>query len=156
MELRKDIRCEIIVADNGSTDKSAELAAAAGARVVPVKERGYGAALKGGFAAAEFEYLAFADADGSYPINLLPELYDAALNSNADMVISSRMNGAKIEEGAMPFLHRYLGTPVLTGLINLFFHGHLSDCNSGFRLMKKTAMKTGILNRTAWNLPVNC
>ena len=139
MEQRKDISYEIIVADNGSTDSSASIATAAGARVVPVKERGYGAALKGGFAAAEYDYLAFADADGSYPINLLPDLYDAALSSNADMVISSRMNGAKIEKDAMPFLHRYLGTPVLTGLINLFFHGHLSDCNSGFRLMKKSS-----------------
>lgn len=139
MEPRKDIPYEIIVADNGSTDASAAIASAAGARVVPVKERGYGAALKGGFAASRYDYLAFADADGSYPLNLLPELYDAAVENDADMVVSSRMNGAKIEPGAMPFLHRYLGTPILTFLINLFFHGHLSDCNSGFRLMKKTS-----------------
>lgn len=139
LDSRKDISYEIIVADNGSTDKSAEIAAAAGARVVPVKDRGYGAALKGGFAAAEFDYLAFADADGSYPLNKLPEMFDAAQKNDADMVIASRLNGGKIEEGAMPFLHRYLGTPVLTALINLLFRGKLSDCNSGFRLMKKSS-----------------
>ena len=148
MAQRKDIEYEIIVADNGSTDASAEIASAAGARVVPVRERGYGAALKGGFSASRYEYLAFADADGSYPLNLLPELYDAAIENDADMVVSSRMNGAKIEPGAMPFLHRYLGTPILTWLINLFFHGHLSDCNSGFRHMKKSSYDQ-------WNLQSN-
>lgn len=129
---------EIIVADNGSTDRSRELAEELGARVVPVAERGYGAALRGGITAAQAELVAFADADGSYRLEDLPLLLNEALASGADMVIASRLNG-KIEPGAMPPLHRYLGTPVLTFLINLLFRGHLSDCNSGFRLLRREA-----------------
>lgn len=148
MDLRKDISYEIIVADNGSTDKSVSIALESGARSVPVSQRGYGAALQGGFAAAKYDYIAFADADGSYPLQKLPEMYDEAVRCNADMVIASRLNGGEIEKGAMPFLHRYLGTPVLTALINLLFHGKLTDCNSGFRLMKKSSYES-------WNPEAN-
>lgn len=143
---REDISYEIIVADNGSTDNSRTIATESGARVVPVKKRGYGAALKGGFAAANMDYIAFADADGSYPLNKLPEMFDTALREDADMVIASRMNGGTIEPEAMPYLHRYLGTPVLTLLINLLFHGRLTDCNSGFRLIKKSSYEQWIPN----------
>ncbi len=143
---RPDISYEIIVADNGSTDETAAIASAAGARVVSVGIKGYGAALKGGFAAAEFDYIAFADADGSYPLNKIPEMYDAAVKEDVDMVIASRMSGGKIEKGAMPFLHRYLGTPVLTALINILFFGKLTDCNSGFRLIKKKRYQTWTLD----------
>lgn len=149
LDAKKDLcKYEIIVADNGSTDNSAKIATEAGARVVPVKEKGYGAALKGGFAAAEMDYIAFADADGSYPLNKLPEMLEIAVKEDSDMVISSRMNGAEIEKGAMPFLHRHLGTPVLTALINLLFRGKLTDCNSGFRLMKKSSYQN-------WKLEAN-
>ncbi len=135
------ISYEIIVADNGSTDRSVALAEAAGACVVPATKRGYGEALKAGFAAAKGTYVAFADIDGSYPLSYLPQMYQTIAAEDADMVIASRMTG-KIEDGAMPFLHRYVGTPVLTKFINLFFNGTLSDCNSGFRIFKKSAYET--------------
>ncbi len=132
---------EIVVADNGSTDRSAELARGAGARVVPVSERGYGAALRGGIAAAQGVYVMFADADTTYLYEDALPLYQKAVEENADMAIASRMRGT-IEPGAMPPLHRWLGTPVLTTLINILFRGRLSDCNSGFRCLKKSAYET--------------
>ncbi len=132
---------EIVVADNGSTDRSAEIARAEGARVVPVPRRGYGAALRGGIEAAEGTYVMFADADSTYLYEHALPLYDKAIEADADMAIASRMKGV-IEEGAMPPLHRWLGTPVLTGLINGLFRGRLSDCNSGFRCIRKSAYET--------------
>jgi glycosyltransferase involved in cell wall biosynthesis len=138
---------EIVVADNGSTDRSRELAEELGARVVPVAERGYGAALRGGIAAARAERVAFADADGSYRLEDIAQLLEKSLATDADMVIASRLQG-EIEPGAMPPLHRYLGTPVLTFLINLLFRGKLSDCNSGFRLLKRDAFKTWQIRST--------
>lgn len=135
------LKYEIVVADNGSTDDSRQIATARGARVVPVPQRGYGAALRGGIEAAEGKYVMFADADGTYFYENSLELYKTTSKADADMGIASRMKGV-IEPGAMPTLHRILGTPVLTGLINLLFKGKLSDCNSGFRCLKKTAYKT--------------
>ncbi len=135
------LKYEIVIGDNGSTDDSRQIAEARGARVVPVPERGYGAALRGGIAAAEGKYVMFADADGTYFYEHALELYRATSKADTDMGIASRMRGT-IEPGAMPTLHRILGTPVLTGLINLLFKGKLSDCNSGFRCLKKTAYET--------------
>ena len=136
-----DINYEIVVSDNGSSDKSVEIARAHGARVVVAKQKGYGEALKNGFSHAKGKYIAFADIDGSYPLNFLPQMYRKIISENADMVIASRMTGV-IEKGAMPVLHQKLGTPVLTFLINLFFGGHLSDCNSGFRIMNKKSYES--------------
>ena len=113
-----DINYEIIVSDNGSTDRSIEIAKTLGARVVYADKRGYGEALKKGFAEAKGKFIAFADIDGSYPLSFLPEMYKKIVEEDADMVVASRMKGI-VEKGAMPFLHRYLGTPVLTKLINL-------------------------------------
>lgn len=129
---------EILVADNGSTDASVEIAEAGGSRVIHVSQRGYGAALRGGMNAARGEYVAFADADGSYRIADLGRMWQLAITGKADLVIASRMTGP-VDAGAMPILHRFLGTPVLTALINILFGGHLSDCNSGFRLLRKTS-----------------
>ena len=140
----KTIQYEILVADNGSTDQSAQIAKSFGARVVSVPERGYGAALTGGINAAKGEYVIFADADGSYRLSDTIKLYKSTIIKTADMGIASRMNGT-IEKNAMPFLHRYLGTPILTLLINFFFNGKLSDCNSGFRCIKKEAF-------ASWNI----
>ncbi|GEP42164.1 glycosyl transferase [Brevifollis gellanilyticus] len=141
LEVDPALNYEIVVADNGSTDDSRQIATAHGARVVPVPQRGYGAALRGGIEAAEGKYVMFADADGTYFYENSLELYKTTAKADADMGIASRMKGV-IEPGAMPTLHRVLGTPVLTGLINLLFKGKLSDCNSGFRCLKKTAYKT--------------
>lgn len=127
---------EIIVADNGSTDRSREIAAAAGCRVVAVPVRGYGAALKAGIEAAVSPFVIFADSDATYLYEHAAPLYRAAIEGGADMAIASRMIG-EIEPGAMPPLHRHLGTPVLTALINLLFRGRLTDCNSGFRCVRK-------------------
>lgn len=136
-----EVEYEIVVADNGSTDRSAELAREAGARVVPVSERGYGAALRGGIGAAGGRYVMFADADTTYLYEDALALYRKAVEVDADMAIASRMRGT-IEPGAMPPLHRWLGTPVLTSLINVLFKGSLSDCNSGFRCLRKSAYET--------------
>lgn len=130
------LKYEVIVADNGSTDRSREVAVECGARVVPVKDRGYGAALKGGIMAAEGKHVLFADSDGTYLYEDALRLYQETVAADADLGIASRLSGT-IKDGAMPWLHRYLGTPVLTKLINLLFHGNLSDCNSGFRCLKK-------------------
>jgi glycosyltransferase involved in cell wall biosynthesis len=132
------ITYEIVVADNGSTDLSRDIALKLGCEVVPVAVRGYGAALRGGILAAKGTYVMFADCDDTYLYQDAPALYRAAVASCADMSIASRMNGV-IETGAMPSLHRYLGTPVLTWLINILFCGSLSDCNSGFRCVRREA-----------------
>ena len=130
--------CEIIVADNGSTDRSIQIAHHLGCRVVNVPVRGYGAALRAGIEAAQGEYVAFADSDGTYFYEHAAPLYLISRKHDADMAIASRLKGV-IEPGAMPQLHRWLGTPVLTGLINALFRGKLSDCNSGFRCVRKSS-----------------
>lgn len=132
-----EVPFEIVVADNGSTDRSREIAVEEGCRVVPVAARGYGAALRGGIEAAYGEYVMFADSDMTYMYEHAAPLYEAAKKHDAGMAIASRMIG-EIEPGAMPTLHRTLGTPVLTGLINRLFDGKLTDCNSGFRCVRKT------------------
>src|SRR5439155_4509397 len=135
---------EVVVADNGSTDGSAELARAMGARVVAALERGYGAALQTGFAAARTAYIVYADADLTYDFSEGPRLVTALRDSKADMVVGTRLQG-HIEPGAMPGLHRYLGTPILTAMINLLFGSKLTDCNSGFRAFRRDRL-------TAWNV----
>lgn len=130
---------EIIVADNGSTDTSTAIAEREGARVVDVARRGYGFALIAGFTAARGEYLIMGDADGTYDFREAIA-FIADLRNGADIVMGSRLRG-HIEEGAMPPLHRYLGTPVLTRLIRTFFGVPITDCNCGMRALKKTAFE---------------
>lgn len=131
-----DVRYEIVVADNGSTDRSLEIASGLGCRIVNVPLRGYGAALRGGIEAAAGEFVMFADSDDTYLYEHAYALFAKAKAERAGMAIASRMIG-EIQDGAMPPLHRHLGTPVLTGLINLLFRGSLTDCNSGFRCVRK-------------------
>lgn len=131
---------EVIVADNGSTDRSIEIATQLGARVVPVSKRGYGFALIAGMTAAQGEYLIMGDADGTYDFREAIA-FIADLKNGADLVMGSRLRG-NIEEGAMPPLHRYLGTPVLSRLIRGFFRVPISDCNCGMRALKKSAFLT--------------
>src|SRR5271166_5935997 len=109
---------EVVVADNDSEDDSARLAEQAGARVVVERRRGYGSAYLAGFAASRGRYIVMADADLTYDFAEIPR-FVAALEEGAEMVIGDRMDS--IHPGAMPWLHRYVGNPVLTGLLNLFF-----------------------------------
>lgn len=122
---------EIVVADNGSTDGSQDIAASLGARVVPVPERGYGAALRTGIAAAEGRYVIMADADDSYALHDLGPFVEA-LRGGADLVMGNRFAGG-IEPGAMPALHRYLGNPVLSWIGRLFFRVPINDFHCGMR-----------------------
>ena len=110
---------EVLVADNGSRDGSVEVAERAGARVVRVGERGYGRALGAGIRAARGRYVVMGDSDGSYDwSNVMPFLQ--LLRGGHDLVMGNRFRGS-IEAGAMPFLHRYLGNPFLTGVGRRFF-----------------------------------
>ena len=128
------IEGEVVVADNGSADGSAELARAAGAHVVSEPRRGYGSAYRAGFAAARGTYVLMGDADDSYDFGDIPRFLEQ-LRDGADMVIGNRM--ADIRPGAMPWLHRYVGNPVLTGLLNLFFHTGVSDAHCGMRAFRR-------------------
>ena len=134
---------EVVLADNGSTDGSQQLAADAGARVVPVSDKGYGNALMGGILAARGEYVIMGDADDSYDFsNLMP--YVTELRKGADLVMGNRFKGG-IAPGAMPPLHRYLGTPVLSFIGRLFFHSKIGDFNCGLRGFRRdSAIKLGL------------
>jgi glycosyltransferase involved in cell wall biosynthesis len=122
---------EVLVADNGSTDGSQALATEAGARVVPVSEKGYGNALMGGIIAARGKYIIMGDADDSYDFtNLMPFVDE--LRKGADLVMGNRFAGG-IAPGAMPPLHRYLGNPVLSFIGRLFFRSKIGDFHCGLR-----------------------
>ena len=128
--------CEIIVSDNGSTDGSLRiLKRVSGIRLINVPVRGYGAALHWGILNARGKYILYADADASYPFSNL-SLFITATKKQPDLVLGSRMKG-RIYPGAMPFLHRYLGTPILTFLIRQLYRIPVTDCNSGMRLVRK-------------------
>lgn len=127
---------EIIVSDNGSTDGSVETAHRLGVRVVNAPERGYGNAVSSGIHAAFSPYVVFADADGTYPLRLVPELYRKTKEAGAALGIVSRLRG-DIEKGAMPWLHRRIGTPFFTALINIIYGGELTDCGSGLRCVRR-------------------
>ncbi len=128
---------EVLVADNGSEDRSRAVATEAGARIVDVKQLGYGNALRTGLRQARGTYLVFLDSDMSYDCADIPRFIEE-LRRGPDLVIGSRMRGG-IDPGAMPFLHRFLGTPVLTALANLLFGCGVSDINCGMRGLRRTA-----------------
>ncbi len=140
------LSAEIVVADNGSSDGSQALAAAAGARVVSAAERGYGAALMVGFEAARGKYLVMGDADLSYDFGEAPRLLEK-LREGADLAMGSRFAGA-IEPGAMPPLHRYLGNPVLSFLGRRIFRVRVSDFHCGLRALTKDAYQAMRLRTT--------
>jgi glycosyltransferase involved in cell wall biosynthesis len=126
---------EVIVADNGSTDGSVEIAQSAGARVVYVKQRGYGNALRGGIQTARGSYVVMGDSDNSYDLRHIPRFIER-LKNGADLAMGDRFRGG-IRKGAMPFLHRYLGNPVLTALGRVFFHSPCHDFHCGLRAFRK-------------------
>jgi glycosyltransferase involved in cell wall biosynthesis len=128
---------EVVVADNGSEDRSAELAAAAGARVVSEPRRGYGSAYLAGFAAARGRYIVMADADLTYDFGEIPQ-FVATLDEGAQLVMGDRMDN--IHPGAMPWLHRYVGNPILTGILNLFFRTGVSDAHCGMRALRRDVL----------------
>jgi glycosyltransferase involved in cell wall biosynthesis len=136
---RNGIEGEVLVVDNASEDDSAALARAAGARVVEEPRRGYGSAYLAGFAAAKGRYIVMADADLTYDFNEIPR-FVAELEAGAELVMGDRMDN--IQPGAMPWLHRYVGNPVLTGLLNLFFSTGVKDAHCGMR-----ALRTDVLER---------
>jgi glycosyltransferase involved in cell wall biosynthesis len=135
-----DRRTEVIVSDNGSTDNSRAIAERYGARTLLCRQKGYGAAVQYGIQAATGEIVIFADADGTYDLSEAPSLV-RELERGYDLVVGSRLHGT-IRKRAMPCLHRYLGTPALTGLLNLLYarNGNkIMDCNSGFRCFRRAA-----------------
>jgi hypothetical protein len=136
---------EVVVSDNGSIDGSAELAEAAGARVVYQPKRGYGSAYLKGFEEARGRYIVMADADLTYDFNEIPRFLET-LEDGADMVIGNRLDN--IKPGAMPWLHRYVGNPLLSGFLNLLFRTGVRDAHCGMR-----AVRRDVLPRLALRTP---
>jgi Glycosyl transferase family 2 len=128
---------EVIVVDNGSEDGSAELASAAGATVVHEPRRGYGSAYLSGFAAARGDYIVMADADLTYDFGDIPR-FVRCLEEGGELVMGNRMQD--IRPGAMPWLHRYVGNPLLTGILNLFFRAGVSDAHCGMRALRRDVL----------------
>jgi glycosyltransferase involved in cell wall biosynthesis len=134
---RMGVQGEVVVADNDSEDDSVRLAEQAGARVVVERRRGYGSAYLAGFAASNGRYIVMADADLTYDFDEIPR-FVAALEDGAEMVIGDRMGN--IQPGAMPWLHRYIGNPILTGLLNLFFRTGVNDAHCGMRALRRDVL----------------
>lgn len=135
---RLDLHAEIVVADNGSTDGSQAIATELGARVVDVAERGYGNAIMGGVAAAHGRYVLIGDADDSYDFGDLEPFVDK-LREGHDLVMGNRFHG-DFRAGAMPALHRYVGTPALTGIERLLFRSPIGDLNCGMRALRRAVV----------------
>ena len=135
---RSGVPGEVLIADNGSTDGSQAIATAAGARVVPIAERGYGAALLGGIRAAAGRYVIMGDSDDSYDFSRL-EPFVARLREGYALVMGNRFKGG-ILPGAMPPLHRYLGNPVLTTIGRIFFRSPCGDFHCGLRGFAREAI----------------
>ena len=134
---RSGLRGEVLVVDNGSDDNSAWLARNAGARVVFEEERGYGAACIRGLQEARGNYVILGDADGTYDFDELGPIYDL-LESDSEIVLGNRLAGG-LERGAMPFLHRTIGTPIITFLLRLFSGSRVGDSQCGLRGIRKEA-----------------
>jgi len=140
-----DIPGEVVVADNGSEDGSPELAVKSGARVIHEPRRGYGSAYLAGLGAATGDYVVMLDADLTYDFEDIPA-FVAKLDEGAQMVIGDRMDN--IHPGAMPWLHRYVGNPVLTGILNTFFRTGVKDAHCGMRALRRDVLPTLDLRTT--------
>jgi glycosyltransferase involved in cell wall biosynthesis len=136
---RHGIRGEVIVADNGSTDGSQQIAKESGARVVAIEKRGYGSALRGGIAAARGGFVLMGDADDSYDFTQV-HMFVNKLREGYDLVMGNRFRGG-ILPGAMPALHKYFGNPVLTAVARLFFKTPIGDIYCGLRAFRREAIE---------------
>ncbi len=134
---RENVQGEVVIADNGSTDGSIKIAEDLNARVVHVQAKGYGNALIGGITAAKGTYVMMGDADDSYDFSNMMH-YLVKLREGYDLVMGNRFKGG-IEKGAMPFLHKYLGNPVLSFVGRLFFNSKIGDFHCGLRGFSKDA-----------------
>jgi len=148
---RSGLAGEVLIADNGSTDGSQAMAEAAGARVVAVAERGYGAALIAGIAAARGRFVIMGDSDDSYDFSAL-DPFVAKLREGFQLVMGNRFRGG-IAPGAMPKLHRYLGNPVLSTIGRVFFGSRVGDFHCGLRGFDREAIRALDLRARAWNSP---
>ena len=146
-----ELTAEVVVVDNGSTDDSASIAAASGARVVDCPVQGYGAALLAGFTAAEGEVVVMADADHTYDLSRVPDLVAPVFADEADLVLGSRLDAAT--RRTMPWLHRHVGTPVLTFLTSRACGGRVvRDSQSGFRAFRRVPLAELQLHSTGMEL----
>jgi hypothetical protein len=133
---RRGLAGEVLVVDNGSTDRSVEVAQAAGARVIHERRRGYGQAYLRGFSDARGDFIVMGDSDDTYDFSDLDALI-APLADGADMVLGNRFDGG-IAAGAMPWAHRYIGSPIINFVIRLFFGTRIGDSQSGLRAFRRT------------------
>lgn len=138
---------EVLVVDNGSTDDSRRIAEEAGARVVEERRRGYGSAYLRGFQAARGKFLVMADADRTYPLQAIGEFLVPLIENDADFVIGSRFKG-RISPGAMSWSHRWIGNPILSGMLRIMFHTSVSDAHCGMRAMNRHAYEQMRLRTT--------
>ena len=134
---RENMEGEIIVADS-STDNSREIAKNLGAKIVIVEKKGYGNAYMEGVSHAQGKYLFFADADNTYDFDDIPKFLKPLIDNRADFVIGTRLKG-DIKKGSMPWLHRYIGNPILTGILNWLFNTKISDAHCGMRAIAEDA-----------------
>jgi len=147
---QNNIRGEVIVADNGSIDRSSEIADSKGAHVIYVEDKGYGSALRGGFAEAKGKYIIMADADDSYDLLHLMPFMDK-LREGYDLVMGNRFRGG-IKKDAMPWHHRYIGNPILSFIGQLFFKTPAKDFHCGLRGFTKNAIDKMNLQTTGMEL----
>ncbi len=143
---RSGLPGEVVVVDNGSVDSSAEVAAGHGARVVSEPRRGYGSAYLAGLAATDGDFIVMGDADETYPMRELAPFVDR-LEQGDDLVIGSRFKGT-IHGDAMPFLNRFVGNPILTGMLNVLFGVKISDAHCGMRAVRREALPVLDLHST--------
>lgn len=136
---RAGMRGEVIVVDNNSTDRSAEIAEAAGARVVAEREPGYGAAIRRGFREARGKYMVMGDCDGTYEFSQLDSLV-APLDEGYDLVMGNRLTG-QLAKGAMPWAHRVIGTPLISLMLRLFTGATITDSQCGLRAMRRDSIQ---------------
>jgi glycosyltransferase involved in cell wall biosynthesis len=142
---RSGLEGEVVVSDNGSTDDSVAIATAAGARVVRQPLRGYGNAYLKGFAEARGRFIVMGDSDDTYDFTQLSALVEPLRTGQVDYVLGSRFGG-EIKKGAMTWSHRYVGNPILTGVLNRFFGLKSSDAHSGMRAFTREAVDRMALN----------